>query len=103
VVVIRSGCFGPGCSGSCRAFPGQFGGMAVVDVRRGVEADAGVLVVVVVPVHEPADNAPASWTEANRSGNSGPYFRVLNRALAVRVVITHPGSGVGPGDVQIRE
>jgi hypothetical protein len=74
------GVFHAGCGEGCRAFFGDAGSVAVVDVRGRVEADAGVLVVMVVQSTKPLMNAPASWTEEKRSGNSGPYFRVLNSA-----------------------
>jgi hypothetical protein len=53
-------------------------GAAIVNVGRGVEPDAGVAVLVVVPAEEPAAKACASWKPPKRSGNSGRYFMVRN-------------------------
>ena len=52
---------------------------AVVDRGRGVQADPGVAVLVVV-VAEKCRAEGAGVSEANRSGKTGAYFRVLNTA-----------------------
>ncbi len=74
-----------------------------MDVRGCVEADAGVLVVMVVPVHEATDESPGVVHGCEAFGEFRTVFQGLEQGLAVRVVVGHPWSGVGPGDLQIRE
>ena len=52
-------------------------GLAVVDVGGGVQAEAAVTVLVVVPAEE---WARAASIVGNRAGNAGRYLRVLNWA-----------------------
>ena len=61
--------------------------LAVVDLVRGHEAEAGMMVVLVVPGEEAAADVwaegpkrLASSTQPNRLGNSGWYFNVLKWA-----------------------
>ena len=56
-------------------------GVAVADVGGGVQAEAAVMMVVVVPAEEflAVRPGPASG-EGNRAGNAGRYFMVLNCA-----------------------
>jgi hypothetical protein len=59
--------------------PGLLGG-AVVDVGGGVQAQAGVVMFVVVPGENVRQNRRAASIESNRSGKSGRYLSVLNWA-----------------------
>ena len=54
--------------------------VAVVDVEGGVEPDAGVAVLEVVPVEELLQCWAAWANDPKRSGNSGRYLRVRNWA-----------------------
>ena len=49
------------------------GGVAVVDIGCGVQAKAGVAVLVVIPGEEVLEWAPAASIEVNRPGNAGRY------------------------------
>ena len=64
------------------AGPGSLdgGSAAVVDVGGGVQAEAAVAVLVVVPGKKSRQCALAASMEPNRAGNPGRYFRVLNCA-----------------------
>lgn len=53
-------------------------GLSEVDGGRRQESNAGVVMLVVVPVEEFAAQAKACSNEPKRSGKSGRYFKVLN-------------------------
>jgi len=55
-------------------------GLAVVDVGGGVQAEAAVAVLVVVPAEKSWQCARAASTESNRAGKAGRYLRDLNWA-----------------------
>jgi hypothetical protein len=57
--------------------PDEFGA-AVVDVSRGMEPDAGVTVLVVVPAEEPATEGMGVLVAAEAVGEGGRYFMVRN-------------------------
>ena len=61
-------------------FGADLDGGAVVERGGGVEADAGVAVLVVVVGEERFAEGPASWIEPKLPGNAGQYSRVLNPA-----------------------
>jgi len=49
-----------------------------VDVSRGMEPDAGVTVLVVVPAEEPATEGMGVLVAAEAVGEGGRYFMVRN-------------------------
>lgn len=53
--------------------------LSVVDLVRRHQADAKVVMVLIVPVEEARQKALASWKQPNRFGNWGWYFRVLKQ------------------------
>lgn len=73
-----------------RAFLGDAGGVAVVDIRGRVVADAGVLMVMVVPVHETADEGPGVVDRGEAIGELRPVFHGLEQGLTVRIIVGHP-------------
>ncbi len=56
------------------------GGLAVVDIGGGVQAEADVALLRVVPSEETLAVGPATSIEVKREGNPGRYLRVLNCA-----------------------
>jgi hypothetical protein len=86
------------------SFAADGGGVPVVEVGRGVQADPGVAVVVVVPGQERLAVRPGGLEGAEPGGEPGPVFQGLELRLGVRVVIAHiistgiltTGGGNGP-------
>ena len=66
-------------------------GVAVVDGRGGHQADAGVAVIVVVPVEELAAERSGVLDRVEPGGEPGPVLQRLELRFGVRVV----GRGVG--------
>src|SRR5215213_7796701 len=64
-------------------------GAAVVDVGGGMEPDAGVAVLVVVPAKEPAAEGVGVLEAAEPIGELGPVFHGAKLAFAVGVIVAH--------------
>ena len=77
------GVFRAGCSEGCRAFLGYAGGVAVVEICGRVEADAGVLVMMVVPVHKTADECSGVVDRGEAFGEFRTVFQSLEQRLSV--------------------
>ena len=77
------------------------GPAAVMDGGRGVALEAGVVVLVVVPVHELLDPVPGLLDrgEVGRVGRG--VLGGLEQRLAVRVVVRDPGPVAGDLDAQL--
>src|SRR5437773_1737131 len=73
-------------------------GAAVVDVGGGVEPNAGVAVLLVVPAEEPATEGMGVLEAAEPVGELGPVFHGAELALGVGVVVGAMRPGVRLGD-----
>ena len=76
-------------------------GAVVVDISRGMEPDAGVTVLVVVPAEEPAAEGVGVLVAAEAVGELGPVFHGAELAFAVGVVVgaVRPGVRLGHAEV----
>jgi hypothetical protein len=89
VLVKRSGV---GCAGEGRvAGGGDLVGEPVVDVGGGVQADPGVVVGVVVPVHELGDEVAGLAQAGDPVGEGRGVLQGLEPGLGVGVVVGDPG------------
>lgn len=76
-------------------------GGAVVNRGGGVQPDPGVAVFVVVVAEEPLAERARVGQRTETPGEDGRVLEGLEVGLAVRVVVGHPGPGVGAGHAQI--
>jgi hypothetical protein len=74
---------------------------AVVDDEGGEEGDAGVKVVVVVPVEEGAAMGPGGLEGGEAVGEVGPVLDGLEEGLGVGVVVADVRAAVGLGDAEV--
>src|SRR5450755_2263773 len=79
------------------------GSAAVVDVGGGVQAEAAVAVLVVVPGEEVPAVCPGGLDGAEPGGEPGPVFQGLELRLRIGVVVAHVRAGVGLGDAEVGE
>jgi hypothetical protein len=68
---------------------------AVVDVGRGVQAEAGMAVLVVVVGEEALAVGPRILDRAEPAGELGPVLQPLELRFGERVVVGDVGAGVG--------
>ena len=73
---------------------------AVVDAVRGHVADAGVLVLVVVPAEELLTESACIGQATEACGEVGAVLQGLELGLAKRVVVGHVGAAVTLGLIQ---
>ena len=74
--------------------------LTVVEHGRGEQADAGVVVVVVVPSEEATAEAQGVLVALEAVREFGNVFEGFELAFGERVVIGHMGPAVGFGDAQ---
>ena len=73
----------------------------MVDVGGGVEADAGVAVLVVVPAEEAAAEGVGVLIAAEAVGELGAIFHGAELAFGVRVVVAHMRAAVRLGHAEL--
>jgi len=72
-------------------------GLAVVNGGRGQQAQSPAVMVVVVPLEEPAAELQGVSEAAEAVGEFRPVLQRLELALGERVVVRDVGAAVGPG------
>ena len=72
-----------------------------MDVGGGVEGDAGVAVLIVVPAEESHAVRPGGLDGGEPAREIGPVLQGLELCFAERVVVGDVGSGVGLGDTEV--
>ena len=76
-------------------------GLAVMQCRGRQEADAGVVVSLVVPVEEVYGEGPGVLDGAEAGGKGWPVFHGAELAFRVRVVVGDVRAAVGLGHAEI--
>lgn len=71
------GIFAPSCTQRVGTFLCNPGGEAVMHVGGCVEPDAGMLVVMVIPIHQSADERPRITQRGEALGERRPVFHGL--------------------------
>src|SRR5208283_5102654 len=79
------------------------GGVPVVDVGRGVQAEAAVPVLVVVPAEEVLAVRPGVLDRGELGREVWPVFEGLELRLGERVVVRYVRAAVGLGDAEVGE
>ena len=75
--------------------------LAVVDLVRGHQAEAGMMVVLVVPSEEVTAEVLGVLDAAEALGELGLVFQGLEVGLRERVVVGGVGPAVRPGDAEV--
>jgi hypothetical protein len=78
-------------------------GLSIVDLIRGHEADADVVVVLIVPGEEVAAELPGVFDAAEALWEPGLILQGLEVAFRERIVVGGVGSAVRLGDAEIGE
>ena len=78
-------------------------GVSIVDVDGVVPADAGVVVLGVVPGEEALAERAGVLDRAERLGEVGPVLQRAELRLAVGVVVADMWPGVGLGHAEVGE
>ena len=78
-------------------------GAAVMKGGRGEEADAGMVVLFVVPVKEWLAEGPGVLERTKAIGETRPVLQSAKLAFGIGVVVGDVGAAVGLGDAEVAE